>query len=72
MSTKTNQGITKGWVVAAAAGSFLLILAMVWTILPWPAALMASAAAFMGYEFGMVGARWADDREKASGEATRT
>lgn len=59
------QATTPGWLVAVATGVLLLMLALIWLILPWPAALMATMAAYMGNEVGMVGARWVDDKERS-------
>ena len=54
---------TPGWVVGIAAGGVALVLAMLWAVLPWEGALMASAGMFLAAELGMAGARWHDDKQ---------
>lgn len=46
-----------------SAGAVLAVLAMAWAALPMGAAIMVTCAAFLGMEFGIVGARWKDERD---------
>lgn len=61
-----QQETTPGWLVAVIFGALLAGLAMVWVILPWKAAVMATALAYLASEFGKIGARWHDDKEKGT------
>lgn len=54
---KTSDGL-----LAISAGALLLALAIAWAAMPWPSAMIATVCAFLGAEFGMVGARWRDER----------
>lgn len=55
--------MTPGWVVATGAIACGLVLAMIWAVLPWEGALMATGGMMLAAEFGMSGARWHDDRQ---------
>lgn len=54
---KTSDGM-----LAISAGAVLLALAIAWAAMPWQLAVIATVCAFLGSEFGMVGARWRDER----------
>lgn len=53
---------TPGWLLAIMAGALLLALAIAWAVMPRQLAVIATVCAFLGSEFGMVGARWRDER----------
>lgn len=52
---------TPGWLLAVSACAVLLAIAIAWAAMPWQLAVVATCCAFLGAEFGMVGARWHDD-----------
>lgn len=53
---------TPDGLLAISFGALLLALAMAWFAMPWQLAVIATVCAFLGAEFGMVGARWRDER----------
>lgn len=54
----------KGWIVALMGGTALLGLSICWAALPVAGAVISTACAFLGFEFGKSGARWYDERNK--------
>jgi len=55
---------TPGWLVAFALGATLLGLAIVWAVIPWPGAAMATLVALLAFGAGKNTARWYDDGER--------